>query len=354
MSISGFAPPWLDGLFADAEVAALWSGDAQIARMLEVERALTEATAEAGRISPGDRAAALATLDGFVPDMADLASGTAQDGVVVPALVRQLRAACPAPGAIHPGATSQDIVDSALALTLRELSRLLSGRLHSLAAALEALEARHGANRLMARTRMQAALPITAGHRIATWRRMLDTLRRRQDEATRGAVRLQLGGPVGDRSSFGPEADLVARGMSDRLGLPDPGHGWHSERLGIVAYGGWLAHLTGSLGKMGQDIALMTQQGVDAARLGTGGASSSMARKINPVGAELLVSLARFGAAQAGALQEALVHEQERSGAAWMLEWMVLPQLASAAGRSASAGLALVGSIRSLGDGPPA
>jgi 3-carboxy-cis,cis-muconate cycloisomerase len=94
----------------------------------------------------------------------------------------------------------------------------------------------------------------------------------------------------------------------------------------------------------------MAQQGVDAARLGDGGASSSMPHKSNPVRAELLVALARFAAAQAGALHGALVHEQERSGSAWMLEWMVLPQLAAAAGRSLGAAQELVGSLEAVGD----
>ena len=80
-------------------------------------------------------------------------------------------------------------------------------------------------------------------------------------------------------------------------------------------------------GKIGQDVALMVQNEVAEARLATGGGSSAMPHKSNPVPAEILVALARFNAGSLGTLHQALVHENERSGAAWTLEWMVLPPM---------------------------
>jgi 3-carboxy-cis,cis-muconate cycloisomerase len=94
-----------------------------------------------------------------------------------------------------------------------------------------------------------------------------------------------------------------------------------------VAFGSLLSLITGSLGKFGADVALMAQTEVASIKLASGGTSSAMAHKSNPVNAEVLVALARHNAGLVGTLHQALVHENERSGAAWTLEWLVLPQM---------------------------
>jgi 3-carboxy-cis,cis-muconate cycloisomerase len=146
--------------------------------------------------------------------------------------------------------------------------------------------------------------------------------------------------------------ETVAAALADALGLPPPGPVWHSARDGVVAYGNWLALVTGSLGKMGQDIALMAQQGIEAVRLRGGGTSSAMPHKQNPIAAETLVTLARFNAVQIGGLHQAMVHEQERSGAAWALEWMIMPQMCEATGAALKQAEALLSSIETLGEEP--
>ena len=106
--------------------------------------------------------------------------------------------------------------------------------------------------------------------------------------------------------------------------------------------------MTGSLGKFGADVALLAQAG-DEIKLSGGGRSSAMPHKSNPVGAEILVTLARFNAVLLSGMHQSLVHEQERSGAAWTLEWMMLPQMAVAAGASLRTALELIGQIEGLG-----
>jgi len=93
----------------------------------------------------------------------------------------------------------------------------------------------------------------------------------------------------------------------------------------------------------------MAQQGLDEIALADGGSSSAMPHKRNPVQAELLVTLARFNATQLAGLHHALVHEQERSGAAWALEWMLLPQMCVATGCALCTARALLGSVERLG-----
>jgi 3-carboxy-cis,cis-muconate cycloisomerase len=115
---------------------------------------------------------------------------------------------------------------------------------------------------------------------------------------------------------------------------------WHVERDALAEFAAWTSLVAGSLGKIGTDVAIMAQNEIGEVKLAEGGGSSAMPHKSNPVRAEALVALARFNAALLGAHHQALVHENERSGAAWTLEWLVLPQMvvAAAAGlRHASA-----------------
>jgi 3-carboxy-cis,cis-muconate cycloisomerase len=120
---------------------------------------------------------------------------------------------------------------------------------------------------------------------------------------------------------------------------------WHSQRDRIGELAAFLSLLSGTLGKFGQDIALMAQNEVGEVRLAAGGGSSAMAHKSNPVGAEVLVALARFNAGLLGTLHQALVHENERSGAAWTLEWLVLPRMAVTTAAGLSKALALSGGV---------
>jgi 3-carboxy-cis,cis-muconate cycloisomerase len=257
--------------------------------------------------------------------------------------VRQLRAAVGEPHArhLHRGATSQDVIDTSLVLRLAPALDGLDVRLDALDAALAALSARDGATPLMAQTRMQRALPFTVADKLETWREPLPRHRARLAELRPRLLRLQFGGPVGTRAELGPQADAVAEHMAGRLGLGNA-PAWHAQRDGIVELGGWLALVCGSLGKMGQDVALMVQNETGTATLAGGGTSSAMAHKSNPVPAELLVALARFAAGLSGTLAGALVHENERSGAAWTLEWLVLPRLVITAGASLRTALSLV------------
>lgn len=348
--ISGFDQPFLGGLFGDPRVSEAWSAEKQIAHYLAFEAALARALEAVGLVSKGAGTAAADSILAFRPDMAELSEATARDGVCIPQLVAGLRgAAGPHGDAVHTGATSQDVIDTALALTLREIDVVLSDDLAGLVKDLSALEERFGANALMGRTRMQAALPITVADRVKTWIRPLSAHVERLDRL-RGAVEvLQLGGAVGTRSAWGDKGGEIADHMAAELGIGAPGHAWHSDRTALADYAGCLSLISGTLGKIGQDIALMAQQGIDEVRLGGGGGSSAMPHKSNPVTAELLVTLARFNAAQLSAQHGALVHEQERSGAAWMLEWLVLPPMTAATCRGVTAARALCGKIERLG-----
>lgn len=333
----------LSALAGDPEVEAFFTDAADLDAMLRFESALAEAQGAAGLIPPAAAGRIAEACAGFAPDWDALRAGLARDGVVVPAFVAQLRAAVGAPhaGQVHRGATSQDVIDTGLVLRLAPVLDRLDGRLDALDAALAALSARDGQAPLMAQTRMQRALPFTAADKIDSWRGPIPRHRARLAELRPRLLRLQLGGPVGTRAELGAAAGAIAARMAGRLGLADA-PAWHAQRDGIAELGAWLALVAGSLGKLGQDVALMVQNEIGAVRLAGGGTSSAMAHKSNPVPAELLVALARHVAGLSGTLASALVHENERSGAAWTLEWLVLPPMVVATGAALRTALALV------------
>ena len=346
MSLTPFEHPFLSGLFGDAEIAALLSTEAEIAAMLRFEAELAAAQAAVGVIPAEAAGAITAAIAGFVPDIAALRTATGKDGVVVPELVRQLRRAVgePAAAKVHFGATSQDVIDTALMLRLKSVGQLLDARLDACLTAFADLETAHGGQALTGFTRMQAAIPITVADRIRSWR---DPLARHRARLAAQEFAVQFGGAAGTIDALGDKGSAVRADLARRLDLADRPQ-WQSQRDGIAEFAGLLSLISGSLGKFGQDIALMAEIGAEI-RLSGGGGSSAMAHKQNPVTAELLVTLARFNAVQLSGLHQALVHEQERSGAAWMLEWLLLPPMLMATGRALGAAAALIGHIDSIG-----
>ncbi|MFT3690999.1 3-carboxy-cis,cis-muconate cycloisomerase [Paenirhodobacter sp.] len=333
-----FDHPWLGGLFADPDMGALWSPEAQLSGMRAFEAAWSRA------LGQDNSEAAARAIEAMEFDLADLRAGTAQDGVVVPRLVAQMKAAAGAP--VHKGATSQDVIDSATALAMRDTLALLDTRLAALVEALTDLDMRFGTRPLMGRTRMQAATEITVHDRIAPWLLPLLTHRHRLAELRPRVAVVQIGGASGDRAGLRPG---MVEDVAAALGLGAPPRAWHAMRDGVAEFAGFLSLVSGTLGKIGQDIALMAQQGISEIALSGGGGSSAMPHKQNPVGAELLVTLARFNAVQLSAVHLALVHEQERSGTAWALEWMVLPQMAQATGRALVVARTLAGQVQRMG-----
>lgn len=343
MSFSAQDHPVLGALLGDPECAVLFTFEADWRAMLAFESAL--AKAQAGlEIIPADAAKDIARVCAtLLPDIAALTAGVARDGVVAVELVKQLRGAVGPPHGlfVHVGATSQDVIDTSLMIRLKAAASIIDGRLAALAKGLDALSVRDGAAPLMAHTRMQRALPFTAADKIATWRAPLLRHRARLAAFAPEVFAVQFGGPVGIRGGLQDRGAEVAAGLAKALGLADA-PSWHAERDRLFTFAAWLANVAGSLGKFGQDVALMAQNELAEVTLAGGGGSSAMAHKANPVRAEALVALARHAATLAGGFAQGLVHENERSGAAWMLEWLTLPQLVGATGAATRIALGML------------
>ncbi len=343
MTASVFDSLIFGGLFADDTVAAQFEDRERIRSMLRVEAALAIAEARAGLI-PAEAAqridAAARTLE---PDPASLAAATAGDGVPVTALIDQLREAVGGGAAdfVHWGATSQDIMDTSLILGLREITVILDQRLADLVDRLLTLARRHAETPMLGRTRSQGAVPTSFGLKAAGWAAPLQRHRARLAELKPRVLAVQLGGAAGTRSVLGEHGIRVVRELARELSLACPVLPWHTHRDGLAELAGWLSLVTGSLAKLGQDIILLTQTGISEVRVG-GGGSSTMPRKNNPVGAELLVALGRHNAVLLGEMHQAMIHGHERDGAAWNSEWLALPQMAVGAGTAIARATVLI------------
>jgi 3-carboxy-cis,cis-muconate cycloisomerase len=260
-----------------------------------------------------------------------LRQGTARDGVVVPEFVRQLRAMVGEPhgGSVHFGATSQDVIDTSWRCGWSNCSAILGGRLDRLVERLPELEERQGTCRDHGAYAHAGGAAGAGRAQDRSWREPL--LRHRDRMAALEATSPScISAARSARSTSSATRASACRAAWAKLGLGPSSASRHSERDGQAALANWLSMVTGSLGKMGQDIALLAQTEVGEVKLASGGGSSAMPHKVNPVGAEVLVALARFNATLVSGMHHSLVHENERSGAAWTLEWMLLPQMAVA------------------------
>ncbi|MEC9435447.1 MAG: lyase family protein [Pseudomonadota bacterium] len=349
MSATPFDSPMLRDLVSDPDAARLFSAPAELRAMLLVEGALARAQGALGLIPETAAAAIHRASREVVIDPAALAPGTAAAGVPVPAFVAAFRAAMGAPehaAWVHFGATSQDIVDTALALRLRAYLDLLDARLLAVLAALGPAAARHRALPMAARTRGQAAAPASFGARIAIWGAPLLRARTRLAELRPRLLQVSLAGAAGTLAAMGPRAAEVPPMLAAELGLAAPDLPWHAARDGVAELGAELGLIAGSLGKFGLDLTLLGQSEVGELAAGTAGGSSTMPNKANPVAAEALVALGRHAAPLAGALSQAMLAGQERDGAAWLQEWLALPQLCLVAAGAARHAAALAADLR--------
>ncbi|TJZ90933.1 adenylosuccinate lyase family protein [Paracoccus gahaiensis] len=322
--------PIYAGLFGDPDSAALLSPEAELRAMIRVEAALAQVQADLGVI-PAEAGRAIAAIcAGAAPDPAALGPATTRNGVPVPGLVAALRARMedsPQAQYLHWGATSQDIVDSALALRLRDVLALWQSRLDAVLGRLAAMAADHADLAMAARTYGQVATPTSFGAIVAGWGRPLLHHRQDLDRVRSQVLRLSLSGAAGTLAAMGPEGPQVRAGLARALDLADPGFGWHSDRSGPGVLADWCAALAASLGKLAEDLLLMTQSGLDLVRIEGAGASSTMPQKQNPVGPSAMVALSRHALGLADVFRAAGLHRQNRDGAAWFTEWLTLPPL---------------------------
>jgi 3-carboxy-cis,cis-muconate cycloisomerase len=311
------------GAVADATSATAW-----LQALIEVEAALAHAWAEVLAAPPEvSRAITDAWAAGRVDVGAVFAAAELSGNPVVP-LVPVLKELVGPDAAelVHRGATSQDIFDTAAMLVVRRCSDLVRDRLIAVRSAAADLARAHGAVPMIGRTLLQHAEPTTFGAIVDRWLAGLDAARAEIGRVD-AELPLQLGGPVGDRKSFGEQLGTVIALVAARLTLVAPTTSWHTQRAPTAAIAGAWGLAASTIGAIALDIVLLAQSDVgEVAEVAEGaGGSSSMAHKHNPVAA---IS-ARAAAMQTPGLVATLLgaaggHELERAAGAWHAEWPAL------------------------------
>ncbi|MEP3278037.1 MAG: lyase family protein [Stappiaceae bacterium] len=319
-------------LFTDDSIMGeQFSFSADLSAMIDFERALARAEGSAGLISSDHAGRIAEALDAFEPDYEALRAGFLKDGAAPPSLVAQIRQALDPDirSSFHFGGTSQDLMDTSLMVRLKRCVALSTTRLKALDDRLALLADCYSDElKLQARTRMQIALPISVREKIRNWRTPISRLSTTKPTS----FPLQLGGPEGEARKLGAHYAEIAGAMAEMLGLDAPENHWQTDRQPLMGIAFWFSQIASAMGKIGQDVLFMCQSEVGEARLAGGGSSSAMPHKQNPVRAEIVVALARYCQTQMNGLNTASIHENERSGTAWTLEWMLLPALVVATG----------------------
>ena len=321
-------------MFASPEMAAIFSGRTMVQRMLDVEAALARAQARAGMIQQQAAAAIGAKCRVELLNLDALFRDAAEAGTPAIPLVRMLTELVDddAGKAVHLGVTSQDIIDTATVLQIREGVDLLIGRLLDIAQACATMAERHRHTPMAGRTLLQHAVPVTFGLKAARWLALSTRLATRLRTLQQQVVVVQLGGAAGTLAALGKEGLRVMEMLAHDLGLGVPDLPWHAERdrIGEVAAG--LGVVAGAMGKIATDIALLAQTEVGevstgAAGAGGSGRSSAMPHKRNPVEATTALACSRMAIGTVPVILGAGVQEHERATGGWQAEWQAVPEL---------------------------
>uniref|UniRef100_A0AAU3GSM3 3-carboxy-cis,cis-muconate cycloisomerase n=1 Tax=Streptomyces sp. NBC_01401 TaxID=2903854 RepID=A0AAU3GSM3_9ACTN len=320
--------------------------------MLDAEAALTRARSATGLAPSGAGPAVTAAADTGRFDVRELALRARSGGNPVIPLVAALSAAVheDVRPFVHRGATSQDILDTAAMLMASRTLALVLDDLGRTADALERLAARHRDTPMPGRTLTQHAVPTTFGLKAAGWRALVLDARDRL-RAVRASLPVQLGGAAGTLAAFtagagqatGPR--LVAAYARD-LGLSEPPLPWHTLRTPVADLAGALAFTAGALGKMAADVLTLSRTEIAELAEGSGGGSSAMPHKANPVRATLIAAAARRAPGQAATLYGSLTAEDERPAGAWHAEWEPLRDLLRLVGGAARDAAELTDGLR--------
>ena len=330
----GGAGGGLFGPLATSPAAAAAVADrAWVQAMLDAEAALARAGARAGVVDPEhartiSATCARALADGLV-DVDAVGAAAVGPANPVPPLVAALTAAVPgdAAGAVHRGATSQDVLDTAAVLVARAGCDVVLADLDALADACATLADAHRDTVMAGRTLLQQALPTTFGAKAAGWLvgvlEAADGLRRVRDER----LAAQLGGAAGTLASLGEAGPAVAEAFAAELGLREPVVPWHASRGRVAELAAALAVAAGAAGKVALDVVLLAQTEVaevaEPAGAGRGG-SSTLPHKRNPALSVAALASARRVAGLAGTLLGGMLQEHERAAGAWQAEWETL------------------------------
>jgi 3-carboxy-cis,cis-muconate cycloisomerase len=332
MSINPADSAIFGSLYGTDEIRALFSDRANLQFMLDVEAALARAEAKLGLVpeTVADSITRAARAEYLRLDY--VAGSTRRIGYPVAAIVKELGRVAGEEAArfIHLGATTQDILDTALVLQLRDVFAILRRDLVALARTLGARAVRYRDTPMAGRTHLQHAVPITFGFKCAVWASPLVNHLERLEQAERRILVVQFGGAAGTLAALGKNGTAVADALARELALGVPILPWHVQRDAFAEMSTLLGLICGSLSKFAYDVILMMQTEVgeisEPHEDGRGG-SSTMPQKRNPIGSEYILSATRAVHALVLVMLTAMTADHERSTGPWQSESLALPQI---------------------------
>jgi 3-carboxy-cis,cis-muconate cycloisomerase len=330
MPISMLESSIFKDMFGTAAMRAVFDDAATVRRYTETEIALAKVQGELGVI-PASAAATIARLaDSTKLDMVELKRETEIVGYPILPLVHQISKMCGPDGEyLHWGATTQDIMDTATILQVREALSLIETDLDELDAILDALALKYRDAPMAGRTHLQHALPITFGYKVSVWLLMIRRHRERLAQLRPRVLVGQFGGAAGTLASLGDQGLAVHAALMKELALEASPVTWHVARDGLTEAVQFLALVTGSLGKIALDVMLMmTNELAEAFEpfVKGRGASSTMPQKRNPISCELMLSASKAVRQHAGLALDAMVQDFERATGPWHIEWAAIPE----------------------------
>ncbi len=331
MTFSAVDSALLGPLFATVAMRDVFSDRARLATMLTAEAALARAQARLGLV-PDALAPAIEAINADSFDLAALGERTALSGVPTIPFVRAVQARLPKDleRAFHKGASTQDILDTALVLQIRAALALVTRDLDAILAGLAVLAGAHRDTPYVGRTYGQHAAPLTFGFKAAVWLAGVADVAERLPGLRSRLLVASLGGPVGTLAGLGTHGPAVADAFAQALGLGAAPIAWHTRRAGMAEAGAWLATLMGALAKMATDIAhLASTEVAEVAEPwvpGRGG-SSAMPHKRNPVSCTVILAAVSASKGHVTTLLDAMASANERPPGLWHAEWHALPTL---------------------------
>ena len=316
--------------FGTPRMRAIFDDRALVSRYVDVEIALARAQARCGVI-PIEAARQIETHASIeAVDLELLQRETETVGYPILPLVRQLTRLCGDAGRyVHWGATTQDIMDTALVLQIRDGLVLIDSDLTELRDILAGLAQRYRATPMAGRTHLQQALPVTFGYKAAIWLSMFDRHAERLKELRPRVLVGQFAGAAGTLASLAESGFQVQSALMEELALGTPLATWHVARDGPAEAVNFLALMGGSLGKVALDVMLMASTEfaeVSEPFVAGRGASSTMPQKRNPISSELICAAAKATRQHAGLMLDAMVQDFERATGPWHAEWIALPE----------------------------
>lgn len=334
-----------------ANYLKVFDDEAYIRRCIDAEAALARAQSMCGVIPKDIGPRITQKLEESNLDFERLRHETEIVGYPILPLVRQLSAICgdEAGKYVHWGATTQDIMDIASVLQMKQGLDIVERLLKDVIKTLRELSEKYKDTPMAGRTHLQHALPVTFGYKCAVWLSGFQRHAERLEQLRKRALLVQFGGAAGTLSSLGSGDDgvRVRKALAEELGLNDPSITWHVARDGIAEVcfllryihgetlltiqkaANLLALIGGTMGKVALDIMIMSSNELSEVAepfVPHRGASSTMPQKRNPISSEVILAASKILRSNAGLVLDGMVADFERASGPWHLEWVAVPE----------------------------